>query len=63
VSIWIYKCRVAADEYKRPEGLLEALSTIPNELKKLEEKGSIVFETMHKRKDGTVFPVGASIRQ
>ncbi|MCB4790280.1 MAG: PAS domain S-box protein [Elusimicrobia bacterium] len=40
----------------------ESIPTIEDELKQLEEKGSIVFETAHRRKNGTRFPVEVSVR-
>jgi PAS domain-containing protein len=40
----------------------ESLITHKNELKKIGEKGGIVYETVHRRKDGTIFPGEVSMR-
>jgi PAS domain S-box-containing protein len=62
---------VSAYGYTRPELIgmdsrklrsEEGLKTFDRELQELSRKGSLVFETEHKRKDGTVFPVEISTR-
>jgi len=40
----------------------ETLSLLDEQLKKAEETGGLVFETIHKKKDGTTFPVEVSSR-
>jgi PAS domain S-box-containing protein len=40
----------------------ETLSQIPEQLKKVNENGSVTVETFHKRKDNTIFPVEISSR-
>ncbi|MDD5361928.1 MAG: PAS domain S-box protein [Ignavibacteria bacterium] len=40
----------------------EAMSNIDGLLKKIESENAIIYETIHKRKDGTRFPVEISVR-
>jgi PAS domain S-box-containing protein len=40
----------------------ETLATLQNEFEELKKHGSFVFNTVHKRKDGTTFPVEISTR-
>jgi len=40
----------------------EGLATLQKEQEELEKRGSLVFTTVHKRKDGTTFPVEVSTR-
>jgi PAS domain S-box-containing protein len=40
----------------------ETLTMVDGQMQQLKRKGSLLFETMHKRKDGSEFPVEVSLR-
>ena len=56
----------AMDEFLQLNGkdlrAFESLSSLEEDMRLIEARGSLVFETKHKRKDGTTFPVEISSR-